>query len=163
MSLTMTALITAALMGCAVIGGVFFGFSSFIMTSLARLPSSEGIAAMQSINTVVLNRSFLGVFFGTALVSLLLIVLLMFQWGSTGSHYFLTGALLYFFGTFLVTIAGNVPLNNRLAAVSATASAAVSIWQNYLERWTFLNTLRAIAAMAAVLMFTVGLIGETDV
>ena len=64
MSLLMTTLVIAALMGCSVIGGVFFAFSSFIMKSLARLPSSEGIAAMQSINVVVLNRSFLGLFMG---------------------------------------------------------------------------------------------------
>jgi hypothetical protein len=42
------------------VGGIFFTFSSFVMKALARLPSAEGIAAMQSINVVVLNPSFLG-------------------------------------------------------------------------------------------------------
>jgi uncharacterized membrane protein len=32
----------------------------------ARLPAREGIAAMQSINVVVINPAFLGVFLGTA-------------------------------------------------------------------------------------------------
>lgn len=53
-----TIAIVAALLGAALIGGVFFAFSSFIMKALARLPSAEGVAAMQSINAVVLNRSF---------------------------------------------------------------------------------------------------------
>ena len=55
------ALAFAAARGSGVVGGVFFAFSSFVMAALARRPAHEGIAAMQSINVVVLNRSFLGV------------------------------------------------------------------------------------------------------
>jgi uncharacterized membrane protein len=61
---------TTALLGSAVIGGVFFAFSSFVMKALARIPSSEGIAAMQSINVVVINPTFLSVFMGTTVLSL---------------------------------------------------------------------------------------------
>ena len=43
---------TAALLGSALIGGIFFAFSSFVMKALARVPSSEGIETMQSINSV---------------------------------------------------------------------------------------------------------------
>lgn len=160
MSLLMTTLVIAALMGCALIGGVFFAFSSFIMKSLARLPSSEGITAMQSINVVVLNRSFLGIFMGTAAISFLLIVLSLIQWGTVSSPFLLSGAVLYFIGTFLVTMMGNVPLNNRLAAVSAPDASAVSVWEHYLERWTLFNTLRTVSAIVAALIFTLGLIGD---
>jgi uncharacterized membrane protein len=138
---------------------VFFAFSSFIMRSLARLPSSEGIAAMQSINVVVLNRSFLGTFMGTAAISLLLIALSLTQWTTEASPFILTGAVLYFVGTFVVTIAGNVPLNNRLAAASAQENKAVPLWEHYLERWTQFNTLRTIAAIAAAFTLALGLIG----
>ena len=61
---------TTALLGSALVGGVFFAFSSFVMKALSRLPAAEGIAAMQSINVVVLNPSFLGAFMGTAILSL---------------------------------------------------------------------------------------------
>jgi uncharacterized membrane protein len=156
-----TALAIAALLGSGVIGGVFFAFSSFIMKSLARLPSSEGIAAMQSINVVVLNRSFLGVFMGTAAIALLLIALSLGQWGTGASPLFFTGAVLYFVGTFVVTIAGNVPLNDRLAAAVPDENG-VLLWEHYLERWTQFNTLRTIAAIAAALTFTLGLIGGAN-
>ena len=56
MSVVIMVAVTLALLGAAVIGGVFFAFSSFIMKALARIPSPEGIAAMQSINVVVLNK-----------------------------------------------------------------------------------------------------------
>lgn len=147
----------AALLGSAIVAGVFFAFSSFVMKALARLPAAEGIAAMQSINVVVLNRSFLGAFVGTAVVSLVVAGLAIARWGNPEAPWFLAGALAYIGGTFLVTGLGNVPLNDRLAAVSAADPAALPLWEHYLERWTHLNTLRTIAAAAAVLLFAVGL------
>ena len=151
------------LLGSALIAGVFFAFSSFIMKALAKLPSSEGIAAMQSINVVVLNRSFLGVFMGTSAVSLLIVATSFLQWEQATTMWFLFGGVLYFVGTFLVTAMGNVPLNNRLAALSATDTDSAAVWDDYLERWTRLNSVRAVAATAAAFLFILGLIGGTHV
>jgi uncharacterized membrane protein len=151
-----------ALLGSALIGGVFFAFSSFIMKALARVPSAEGIAAMQSINVVVLNRSFLGAFMGTAVISLLLAGLALRAWGTPAAPWYLAGAVSYLVGTFLVTGLGNVPLNNKLAAVVSTDSAAIAVWEDYLRRWTRLNTARTIAAVAAALMFIVGLMASVS-
>lgn len=161
MSLSMTSLVIAAIAGCGLIGGVFFAFSSFIMKSLARLPAATGIAAMQSINVVVLNRSFLGTFMGTAAISVFVAAFWLLNWSPATSPYFVSGAVLYFVGTFLVTMLGNVPLNNRLAAISASEPGAVSVWGHYVERWTRFNTLRTVSAMAAAMAFILGLIGNT--
>jgi uncharacterized membrane protein len=49
-------------LGSGLIAGVFFAFSAFVMKALARLPPAQGIAAMQSINVVVLNRWFFAAF-----------------------------------------------------------------------------------------------------
>ncbi len=149
---------TIALLGSALVGGVFFAFSSFVMKALARVPSSEGIAAMQSINVVVINPSFLGAFLGTAFLSLGVIVLVLMSRSHPSAMFFLGGAILYFAGTFLVTIFGNVPLNERLAAVSATDLAAVDIWEHYLHRWTQWNHVRTVAAMLATLLIAMGLL-----
>ena len=157
MNAVVTAAVVLALIGSALIGGVFFAFSGFIMKALARIPSSEGIAAMQSINVAVLNKSFLGTFTGTAVISMLVAGLATKGWGAPSSKWFLAGALLYFIGTFLVTGLGNVPLNEQLAAVTATDADAVTVWEHYLDRWTLLNTVRTVAATAAAFSFTVGL------
>ena len=158
-----TIAVVAALLGSAIIGGVFFAFSSFIMKAFARVPAREGIAAMQSINVVVLNPSFLGTFMGTAVVSLMIVGLAVIEWGTPSSPWYLAGALLYFVGTFLVTGLGNVPMNNRLAEVSNTDPTTVSVWEHYLDRWTRLNTIRTAAAVAAVLMFTLVLMQRGNV
>ena len=148
----------AAVLGAALVGGVFFTFSSFVMRALARLPPAEGLAAMKSINVTVLNPSFLGVFAGTAVLSLWMIVVAWKSWGSHSAVLFLAGAIFYLIGTFLVTGIGNVPLNDQLAAVAATDPAAVEVWDFYLERWTMLNTVRTAAAMISALAYTLGLL-----
>ncbi len=129
----------AALLGSAIIAGVFFAFSSFVMKALARLPSPAGIAAMQSINIVVINRSFLGTFIGTAVLSVGLAVAALASWGPPIALYLFAAAVSYLVGTFGITMFGNVPLNNRLAAATPTDQSAVEIWEHYLNRWTFLN------------------------
>jgi uncharacterized membrane protein len=80
------------------------------MKALARLPSSEGIAAMQSINVVVINSSFLGTFLGTTLLSLGVVALVLVSRSHPSTMLFLGGAIIYFVGTFLVTMFGNVPI-----------------------------------------------------
>ena len=64
-------LTVAAALGCGIVAGVFFAFSSFVMAALARLPAGQGIAAMQSINVTVLNRGFLSLFVGTGFVGVI--------------------------------------------------------------------------------------------
>lgn len=148
---------TVALLGSALIGGAFFAFSSFVMKALARLPSSEGIVAMQSINVVVINPSFLGAFMGTAVLSLGMVGLTLIDRSHPSAMFFLAGAISYLTGTFLVTILGNVPLNDQLAALSSTDPSASDLWKHYLDRWTTWNHVRTVAAMVAALLFTLGL------
>ena len=148
---------TMALLGSALVGGIFFAFSSFIMKALAGVSSAEGIGAMQSINVVVINPSFLGAFFGTAVLSLVAGGLALAGWGRPSASFFLGGALFYLVGTILVTMLGNVPLNNALADVSATDAVAREVWEHYLDRWTMWNHVRTAAAMVAALLYTLGL------
>lgn len=148
---------TMALLGSALVGGIFFAFSSFIMKALAGVPSAEGIGAMQSINVVVINPWFLGAFFGTAVLSLVAGGFALAGWGSPSASLFLGGALFYLVGTILVTMLGNVPLNNQLAAVPAADPAARDVWEYYLGRWTMWNHVRTAAAMVAALLYTLGL------
>ncbi len=148
---------TTALLGSALVGGIFFAFSSFIMKALARVPSAEGIGAMQSINAVVLNPSFLGAFIGTAVLSLGAGALALAGWGRPSASFFLAGAIFYLVGTLGVTGLGNIPLNNQLAAVAATDPAAREVWEHYLGRWTRWNHVRTAAAMIAALLFSLGL------
>lgn len=157
MSTPMTIAIFAAIFGSALISGIFFAFSNFVMKALQRVPSPEGILAMQTINVTVLNRGFLGVFMGTALICLILAVISIADWEMAHSPYLLGGAVAYIGGTWLVTVLGNVPLNNTLAGVERENPESLDVWAHYLERWTKLNSQRAFAAMCASTLFFIGL------
>jgi len=132
-------------LGAATVGGVFFGFSSFVMKALSQLPAAQGVAAMQRINVVVINPWFMGVFMGTLLLSIACgVVALM-----SGSSALLAAGLLYAVGTFGVTMAFNVPRNNRLARLDASSPDAIAYWPIYVREWTRWNHVRTGAALAS--------------
>ncbi len=58
------ALMRIAALGCGLVAGIVFAFSTFVMKALSRLPGGWRIAGMQSINVAVLNRWFMTTFFG---------------------------------------------------------------------------------------------------
>jgi uncharacterized membrane protein len=151
------ALVLIAALGSGVVAGVFFAFSAFIMKALARLPPNQGIAAMQSINVVVLNAWFLGLFMGTAAISLIAVVYSLFQWDSTQAVYLLVGGTLYLIGTFLVTVLFNVPRNQALAASASDNPQTTQLWSEYVVTWTAWNHVRTLAALAAAAAFSLAL------
>ena len=137
--------------------GVFFAFSAFVMTALARLPPAQGIAAMQSINVVVINPVFGVAFFGTAAACVLLAVSSLLAWREPGAVYVLVGSLLYLLGTIVVTMVFNVPRNDALAAVDPASAEGARLWADYVTSWTAWNHVRAAAALVASALLTIAL------
>ncbi len=148
----------AAALGCALIAGVFFAFSAFVMRALARLPPSQGIAAMQSINVAAVRPLFMTVLFGTAAACLFLAVWSLRHWQhQPDSVYLLAGSLLYLVGTVLVTILFNVPFNDALARVEPSSATGAQLWASYLVLWTAWNHVRTVTALAAAAAVTIAL------
>lgn len=147
----------AAALGCGLVAGIFLAFSNFVMSALERLPANAGAAAMQSINLTVLNPLFLGLFFGTTLLSLALGAIALLRWQPASSPWLLAGAALYVAGSFLVTALGNVPLNKTLAALDPATPEAAAYWVQYVARWGARNHLRTLASALAASAFSVGL------
>lgn len=145
----MTALVLASAVGSALVAGIFYAFSTFIMRALGRLAPRQGIAAMQSINVVVVNPMFLVVFFGTGMLCAFAIVLVALFDAGAPLVTVAAGGALYLIGCLGVTIAGNVPLNDRLAEIGPDDDGAVAVWDAYLVRWTRWNHVRTAASLAA--------------
>lgn len=146
----LTAMIVASTVASALIGGVFFAFSVFVVRALTDLPPAQGILAMQRVNITVINPLFLGVFFGTAL---LLGVTTYFGRYSPQSFAWLIGAfLIYLVGSVGVTMALNVPRNNRLASLETTSAEAAAYWPVYVREWLTWNHVRCIASLAAAVV-----------
>ncbi len=148
-------LITA--LGCGLVAGILFAFSTFVMKALARVPAAQGIAAMQSINITVINPLFMGAFFGTAAACVLVVVFWLLRWNEAESVYLLVGGPVYLIGTILVTMAFNVPRNDALEAVDPESAEGETYWRRYLVEWTLWNHVRTAAALAAAALFTIAL------
>lgn len=151
------ALTFAAAIGSGLVAGIFFAFSSFVMSALGRLPPQEGVAAMQSINVSVLNPGVLLALFGTGVVCALLVIGSYFRWHEPGGKLILAASLIYLVGCIGVTMLGNVPLNRALAAVQAGTPEAASLWSRYLVEWTTWNTVRTVAPLVGTFLFIAAL------
>ncbi|HEX8538944.1 MAG TPA: anthrone oxygenase family protein [Cystobacter sp.] len=146
-----------AALGCGLMAGLFFTFSTFVMKALSRLPPGEGMAAMQAINAAILNPLFFALFFGTVAVCLWAVVASLLRWHHEGSGYRLAGGALYLVGGFLVTVVFNVPMNEKLAATPSTSPEAAALWSSYLTSWTAWNHVRTVASLAAAALLTLAL------
>jgi uncharacterized membrane protein len=142
-----------ALLGTGLVAGVFLTFSSFVMAALGRLSPANGITAMQMINVTVVNPVFMAVLFGSAIVSLVLAYFAFRDGLTSQSMMLLIGVGLYVIGVILVTMIFNVPLNNALAAADPANADSVTLWNDYLQNWTFWNHVRGLAAFLACASF----------
>lgn len=147
-------------LGCGLIAGLYFAFSTFIITALGRIDRTSGIAAMNAINAAILRSLFMPLFLGTSLASLVLSVIALLRWGEPGAAAMLSGGGIYFVGMFLVTMIFNVPLNNTLAAVPPASAEGAQAWARYLKHWTLWNHVRTIASTAACALFVAAIASE---
>lgn len=128
----------ATALGCAVNGGIFFAFSSFVMPAINRLGPERATAAMNALNVTAVRPPFMLVLFGTAALTVATGVMGVRQRDGlliAGSAVFLVGAI----GT---TIGVNVPLNDALTKGSTT-------WADYYQPWMIGNHVRALAGIGA--------------
>jgi uncharacterized membrane protein len=145
-----------AVLGSGLMAGVFFAFSTAVMPAFRRRPPDDSAATMQEINRTIVNPLFGGVFGGTALLCLLLIVGSPFS-GRGGTVWVVIGAVVYLVGSIGLTMVVNVPMNNRLDAADPASAEGSRIWSDYLSRWTAWNHGRALACVVATVALTVGL------
>jgi uncharacterized membrane protein len=154
---TLFALTLVASLGCGLIAGVFYAFSTFIMKALDHLPSEAGISAMQEINITVLTPWFLGVFLGTGVLCLGLGAHALLHWTDPASQLRFVGSVTYVIGSILVTITCNVPRNERLATMTPDQSESTGYWADYLSTWTKWNHVRTAASLASAALFAIAL------
>ncbi|MGE0024813.1 MAG: anthrone oxygenase family protein, partial [Hyphomicrobium sp.] len=103
---------------------------------------------------------FIAVFLATAATSAILALFAILRWDDPRAVYWLAGALLYVVGTFLLTMVCNVPLNDQIAAANPTSADGASLWSRYLRDWTFWNSVRAAASLAATAAFILAIRAE---
>ena len=152
MTTALTILLWFCILGCALMGGLYFAFSAVIMTAL-RDAGMAGVTAMNHINRVILRSWFMPLFFGTTLATAGLAVIGLLRLHAPGSILLIIGGVLYVGGMLGVTMLFNVPLNNALMEVTTESRTGMAIWNDYLRRWTRWNHVRTVSCLGAAAMF----------
>ncbi|MGM9481046.1 anthrone oxygenase family protein [Roseateles sp. NT4] len=112
-------------------------------------------------NEVILNRTFLSAFVGTALLALAAAGLGWAQAPRGVAALLAAGALAYAVGVFGVTVALNVPMNETLARLAADSAAGQDYWRVYLRDWVFWNGVRAMAGgVSGACLLVAALVGR---
>ena len=107
-----TTVLFGAIILTGLTAGLCFTWSNAVTPGLNRLDDFSFLKAFQSMNRAIINARFLIVFFGPVL--LLFLNTYLFRENETSFWLFLVAALLFFIGVSLITIFGNVPLNEIL-------------------------------------------------
>lgn len=154
MNQTIRSITTITAVGSGLAGGVFFAFSSFVMPALKRLPSVQGVAAMQSINKQAPTPVFMTLLFGTAALSAGLGVYALLHRDDPRAGWLLGGSVSYL-ASIVVTGAFHIPRNDKLAGLDAGAAETARYWTTYVSQWTAGNHLRTLTCAAAATLFTI--------
>jgi uncharacterized membrane protein len=137
---------------------VYANFSARVMPSLGRMANATGISKMQGFNRTAEQAPFMICVFGAAIAGCYLIYRVIRSDRSVPDILLAAGGGAYLAG-LLLTIAYNVPLNDKLATLDPHAASSVAVWRDYLHNWTAANTVRTVFSAAAVVLLIAGLVG----
>ncbi|MFE9394642.1 DUF1772 domain-containing protein [Streptomyces flavidovirens] len=142
-----TLLIALAVVATGLYAGFMLIFLTGIMPALGRLTDEQFVAAMRRINEDVPR----GVFVSVMLASVVFPAAALAVPGDdrSGTQWVLLAAGLgLVILNHLVTIAGNIPLNNALAASERTGSADREVRKVFEARWNRLHLVRTLLVTA---------------
>ena len=137
------------------VAGIFFCWSVSITKGLAALPDKEYIDVFQSLNREIQNPLFFICFFGAA------ILLPVSAWQNYEQPQplrfwlLLAASFIYLVGVMVVTVVGNIPLNESLDTfntASATMSEVATRRLIFEKPWNQLNNLRTVASVIAFVL-----------
>ena len=140
--------------GSGLVAGVFFAFSTFVMSGLRKAPAPAGIAAMQSINRQAPTPAFMLAFLGTTGVCVVLGIVALTKWGSTAATLALVAAILALVPV-IMTGAYHQPRNLALGDLDPTSPGAVDAWRSYLAGWVPWNHVRTVSSLTAAVLLTI--------
>ncbi len=145
----------ATALGTGVLGGVFVGFSTFVMPGFDRLAAGDAVRAMQAVN-VTAPRGLAVPLVVSGLGSLAVGGWALARSSGSTRALLVAGALTGVVALG-VTAAYHVPRNDALDRVDAgSAPAAAAAWQGYAPGWVAMNHVRAALSLASAGLLVAG-------
>ena len=143
--------------------GLCFTWSNSITPGIGRLDDFGFLMSFQQMNRTILNPTFFIVFFGPFFLGL--INLYVFKNASSSLIWLLIAAIgIYFLGVVLVTIFGNVPLNEILDKTNlhtASREDLKSLRDSFELKWNRLHLVRTISSIISFIILIISVIQIT--
>ncbi|BFM08168.1 DUF1772 domain-containing protein [Halioxenophilus aromaticivorans] len=138
-----------------IMAGIYAAFSLFVMRSLAKLDAINAGEAMVAINQTIVKTLFVPLFFGSVLLYAYALVDAL-VYSKPQATLLAFAAVIYLLGMFVVTLKGNVPMNNRLQVLAPNHHQLREYWPQYAQQWSRLNHIRTVSsALATTLLCNV--------
>jgi len=143
--------------------GLCFTWSNAITPGIGRLDDLGYLSAFQQMNRSIINPMFIIVFFGPLFLGL--INLYLFKNASSSIIWLLIFAVaFYFFGVLLVTMFGNVPLNEVLDKTDLNKASLedLKLLRNRFEaKWNRLHLIRTASSITSFIILIISLFQST--
>jgi len=139
--------------------GLCFTWSNAVSPGIGRLDNLTFLRSFQSMNRAIINSRFMVVFFGPVL--LLFINSYLFKDCNTSFWLFLIAAILFFIGIGLVTVFGNVPLNEVLDKSNLEALSKMELQElrnKFEQPWNNWHTVRTLSSFIAFVLLIIGML-----
>ncbi len=124
--------------------GLFYAWAVSVIPGTKQIQSITYMETMQSINKAIINPAFFLIFFGS-LFAMAGASFFEFSNDKTVFTIILLATFIYLVGTLVVTVFGNVPLNEELEALrlNELSSDRIENFRNYYEtKWNRLHMIR---------------------
>jgi uncharacterized membrane protein len=139
--------------------GLCFTWSNAVTPGIGRLDNIGFLKAFQAMNRAIINPKFMIVFMGPTI--LLFLNAYLFRISNTIFWLFFVAAILFFIGIGLVTIFGNVPLNEILDASNLEALSKgelQALRDNFEQSWNRWHNIRTITSFTSFIFLIMGIL-----
>ncbi|MCP4802569.1 MAG: DUF1772 domain-containing protein [Bacteroidetes bacterium] len=139
--------------------GLCFTWTNAVIPGIGRLDNISFLKAFQAMNRAIINGQFMIVFMGPTI--LLIINTYLFRNNSTAFWLFLVVAILYFVGIGLVTVFGNVPLNEILDKSNLDTLSKVELQElrnKFEQPWNRWHIIRTFSSFMSFVLLVIGML-----
>lgn len=144
------AMLVVATVANGLLAGLLFVFSVAICPGFRSVDDGTYVHAFRAINATILNGTFLSVFFIALLAAAVSVALQLWSGGHASLPWLIAGAVCSAL-TFVITSAGNVPLNRELdQAPISTEEQRRAARQEFEDRWNRRNLVRTVTSVGAL-------------
>lgn len=137
--------------------GLCFTWFNAVTPGIGRLDNLSFLKAFQAMNRAIINSQFIIIFMGPTI--LLFVNAVLFRTNNTTFWLFLIAAIIFFIGIGLLTVFGNVPLNEMLdnSNLESLSKLELQTLRNKFENpWNRWHTLRTASSITSFSLLIVG-------